>query len=176
MKSAKYAEVATSIVIRNESLIQNIGNLVNQQIAVIEESNRYLQQVEAHLQGIENKLDSFAIAKIQASVPKQSEIRIDEVTEFMTKPYNDFLQQWLERNSFIQQFVSGELAKAYNEINKWLVESFNRFTPLIENVSNELQTTNQNLLALGNTVAEEGKATKQQLLNDTNALGNQSEQ
>ena len=94
----------------------------------------------------------------------------------MTKPYNDFLQQWLERNSFIQQFVSAELSKAYDEINKWLVELFNRFIPLIENVSNELQTTNQNLLALGNTVAEEGKATKQQLLNDTNALGNQYEQ
>ena len=85
MLSAKYAEVATSIVTRNESLIQNIGDLVNQQIAVIEESNRYLQQLEAHLQGIENKLDSFAIAGIQALMPKQSEMRIDEVTEFMTK-------------------------------------------------------------------------------------------
>ena len=85
MLSAKYAEVATSIVTRNESLIQNIGDLVNQQIAVIEESNRYLQGVEAHLQGIENKLDPPATADIQALIPKQSEMRIDEVTEFMTK-------------------------------------------------------------------------------------------
>ena len=83
--SAKYAEVATSIVTGNESLIQNIGDLVNQQIAVIEESNRYLQKLEAHLQGIENKLDPPAIADIQALIPKQSEMRIDEVTEFMTK-------------------------------------------------------------------------------------------
>ena len=52
-----------------------------------------------------------------------------------------------------------ELAKAYDEINKRLVESFNTFTPLIQNVSSELQTTNQNLIALGNAVAEEGKAT-----------------
>ena len=137
MKSAKYAEVATSIVIRNESLIQNIGNLVNQQIAVIEESNRYLQKLEAHLQGIENKLDPPAIDDIQSLIPKQSEMRIDEVTEFMKNQYNDYLKQWLERNSFIQQFVSAELAKAYDEINKRLVESFNRFTHLIENVSNE---------------------------------------
>ena len=55
-----------------------------------------------------------------------------------------------------------ELAKAYDEINKRLVESFNTFTPLIENVSNELQTTNQNLIALGNAVENEGKATRQQ--------------
>ena len=154
-------------------MIQNIGNLVNQQKAVIEESNRYLQQVEAHLQGIEYKPDPPAIADIQAMIPKQSEMRIDELTEFMANQYNDFLIQWLERNSFIQQFVSAELAKAYDEINKRLVESFNRFTPLIENVSNELQTTNQNLLALGNAVEEEGKATRQQLFDDTDALGKQ---
>ena len=85
MLSVKYAEVVTSIEIGNKSLIQNIGNLVNQQNAVIEESNRYLQQVEAHLQGIENKLDSFAIAGIQALIPTQSEMRIDDLTEFMTK-------------------------------------------------------------------------------------------
>ena len=81
--SAKYAEVATSIVTGNESLIQNIGDLVNQQIAVIEESNRYFQQVEAHLQGIENKLDPPTIADIQALIPKQSEMRIDGLKEFM---------------------------------------------------------------------------------------------
>ena len=176
MISAKYAEVATSIVTRNESLIQKIGNLVNQQKAVIEESNRYLQKLEAHLQGIENKLDPPAIPDIQAMIPKQSEMRIDDLTEFMTKQYNDYLQQWLERNSFIKQFVSGELSKAYETINKRLVESFNRFTPLIENVSNELQTTNKNLIALSDAVENEGKATRQQLLGDMNALSNQYEQ
>ena len=72
--SVKYAEVATSIVTGNESLIQNIGDLVNQQIAVIEESNRYFQQVEARLQGIENKLDPPAITDIQALIPTQSEM------------------------------------------------------------------------------------------------------
>ena len=143
-------------------MIQNIGNLVNQQKAVIEESNRYLQQVEAHLQGIEYKPDPPAIADIQAMIPTQSEMRIDDLIEFMKKQQNDFLIQWLERNSFIQQFVSAELSKAYNEINKPSVESFNRFTPLIENVSNELQTTNRNLIALGNAVENEGKATRQQ--------------
>ena len=66
------------------------------------------------------------------------------------------MQQWLEQNSFIQQFVSAELAKAYDEINKRLVELFNRFIPLIENVSNELQTTNKNLIALGNAVENKG--------------------
>ena len=143
---------------------------------MIEESNRYLQQVEAHLQGIENKPDPPIIVDIQALIPTQSEMRIDELTEFMKAQYNDFLKQWLERNSFIQQFVSAELAKAYDEINKRLVESFNRYTPLIQNVSNELQTTNQNLIALGNAVEEKGKATRKQLLDGTNALGNQYEQ
>ena len=75
----------------------------------------------------------------------------------------------------IQQFVSAELGKAYEEINKRLVESFNHFTPLLQNVSNELQTTNQNLIALGNAVENEGKATRQQLLDGTNALGKQLE-
>ena len=176
MLSVKYAEVATSIARGNESLIQNIGNLVNQQKAVIEESNKYLKQVEAHLQGIENKPDPPAIADIQALIPKQSEMQIDGLTEFMKAQYNHFLQQWLERNSFIQQFVSAELAKAYEAINKRLVESFNTFTPLIENVSNELQTTNQNLIALSNAVENKGRTTRQQLLDDTNALIKQYEQ
>ena len=143
---------------------------------MIEESNRYLQTVETRLQGIENKPDPPAIADIVAMIPRQSEMRIDELTEFMKNQYNSFLKQWLERNSFIQQFVSTELAKACEEINKRLVESFNQFTPLLENMSNELQTTNQNLIALGNAVENEGKATRQQLLDGTNALGTQYEQ
>ena len=88
----------------------------------------------------------------------------------MKNQYNDFLQEWIKRNSFIQQFVSAELSKAYEEINKRLVESFNRFTPLIENVSNELKTTNQNLVAHGNAVENEGEKTSNHLLDDTNAL------
>ena len=173
--SNKYAEVATSIATEDDKLFQKIGYFVNQQNAVIEESNRILKGVEARLKGIENKPDPPAIADIVALIPKQSEMRIDELTKFMTKQYNDFLKQWLERNSFMQQFVFAELSKAYDEINKRLVESFIRFTPLIENVSNELQTTNQNLIALGNTVENEGKATKKQLLDGTNALNKQLE-
>ena len=173
--SNQYAEVARSIATGDEKLIQNIGNLVNQQKAVIQESNQYLQRIETRLQGIENKPVPPAIPDIQALIPRQSEIRIDELTEFLKNQYNDFLKQWLERNSFIQQFVSAELGRAYEEINKRLVESFNRFTPLLQNVSSELQATNQNLIALGNAVENEGKATRQQLLDDTNALVNQLE-
>ena len=50
---------------------------------MIEESNRYFQQVEAHLQGIDNKLDPPAITDIQSLIPTQSEMRIDELAEFM---------------------------------------------------------------------------------------------
>ena len=184
--SDNYAEVVKSIAIGDDKLLQNVSNLVNQQKAVIQESNRYLQRIETRLQGIENKPDPPAIADIVAMIPRQSEMRIDGLTEFMKNQYNDFLKQWLERNSFIQQFVSAELGKAYEEINKRLVESFNHFTPLLQNVSNELQTTNQNLIALGNAVenegkatrqqlSDEGKATRQQLLDDTNALGKEIE-
>ena len=173
--SNQYAEVARSIATGDEKIVKSIGDLVNQQKAVIEESNQYLQRIETRLQGIENKPVPPAIPDIQALIPRQSEIRIDELTEFLKNQYNDFLKQWLERNSFIQQFVSAELGRAYEEINKRLVESFNRFTPLLQNVSSELQATNQNLIALGNAVENEGKATRQQLLDDTNALVNQLE-
>ena len=91
--SDKYAEVATSIATGDDNLIQKIGDLVNQQKAVIEESNRYLQGVEARLQGIENKPDPPAIADIQALIPTQSEMRIDGLTEFMKAQYNDFLKR-----------------------------------------------------------------------------------
>ena len=116
-------------------MLQKIGDLVNQQKSVIEESNRHLKGVETRLKGIEDKpnplqgieikSDHFIIADIQALIPTQSEMRIDGLTEFMTKQYNHFLQQWIERNSFIQKFVSAELAKSYEAINKRLVESFN---------------------------------------------------
>ena len=174
--SDKYAEVATSIATGDDNLIQKIGDLVNQQKAVIQESNRYLQRIETRLQGIENKPDPPAIADIQALIPTQSEMRIDGLTEFMKAQYNDFLKQWLERNSFIQQFVSGELAKAYDEINKRLVESFNRFAPMFRNISNRIALMNMKLVTLGKVVEEEGKATRKQLLDGTNALGNQYEQ
>ena len=119
--SNQYAEVAKSIATGDDKLIQNVSNLINQQKAVIEESNRYLQRIEARLQGIEIKPDPPVIADIQALVPTQSEMRIDGLTEFMKNQYNDFLKQWLERNSFIQQFVSAELAKSYEAINKRLL-------------------------------------------------------
>ena len=42
----RYAEVARSIATDDDSLIQNIDNLVNQQIAVIQESNRHLNEID----------------------------------------------------------------------------------------------------------------------------------
>ena len=87
--SDRYAEVAKSIATGDDRLIQNVSNLVNQQKAVIQESNRYLQGIEARLQGIENKPDPPAIADIVAMIPRQSEMRIDGLTEFMKNQYND---------------------------------------------------------------------------------------
>ena len=69
--SDKYAEVANSIATGDDKLIQKIGDLVNQQKAVIEESNRYLKTVETRLQGIEDKPDSPALADIQALIPNK---------------------------------------------------------------------------------------------------------
>ena len=43
---SRYDEVASSIATDDDSLIQNIGNLVNQQIAVIEESIRHLNIID----------------------------------------------------------------------------------------------------------------------------------
>ena len=108
-------------------------------------------------------------------IPTQSEMRIDDLMKFMKEQYDDFLKQWLERNSFIQKFVSGELAKAYDEINKRLVESFNRFAPMFRNISNRIALMNMKLVTLGKVVKEEGKTTRQQLLDDANALGKQLE-
>ena len=91
--SDKYAEVAKNIATGDDKLIKNVSNLVNQQKAVIEESNRHLQGIETRLQGIENKPDPPAIADIVAMIPTQSEMRIDELIEFMKNQYNDFLKQ-----------------------------------------------------------------------------------
>ena len=113
--SIQYAEVTRSIATGDETLTQIIGNLVNQQKAVIEESDKHLKTVETRLQGIENKPDPPAIADIEALIPRQSEegtpspMRIDELMNFMKEQYNDIMKQWIEQNSFIQQFVSAEL-------------------------------------------------------------------
>ena len=168
--SDRYGEVIRSIATGNENLVRDIGNLVNQQKAVIEESNRHLNRIEYHLQGIENKPDPPAIADIVALIPRQGEMRIDEVMEFLRNQFNDFLRQWVERNSFIQQFVSAELSRAYEEVNKRLIESFNGFTPLLENVSNEVKNTNQNLLALGNAIENEEEKTRDRLTDGIIAL------
>ena len=169
----RYGEVIISIATGNDNLVRNIGNLVNQQKALIEESNQHLNQIEGHLQGIENKPDPPAIGDIVALIPRQGEMRINELMEFLMNQYNDFLKQWVERNSFIQQFVSAELSRVYGEVNKRLIDSFNRFTPLLENVNNELANTNQNLLALGNAIENEEEKTRERLTEGINALGTQ---
>ena len=168
--SDRYGEVIRSIATGNDNLVRDIGNLVNQQKAVIEESNQHLNRIEYHLQGIENKPDPPAIADIVALIPRQGEMRIDEMMEFLRNQFNDFLRQWVERNSFIQQFVSTELSRAYEEVNKRLIESLNHFTPLLENVSNEVKNTNQNLLALGNAIENEEEKTRDRLTDGINAL------
>ena len=52
--NSRYAEVASSIATGNDSLIQNIGNLVNQQIAVIEERNRHLNNIDDFMRLLKN--------------------------------------------------------------------------------------------------------------------------
>ena len=44
--NSRYAEVGRSIAWDYDSLIKNIGNLENQHKAVIEESNRYLNDID----------------------------------------------------------------------------------------------------------------------------------
>ena len=44
--NSRYAEVGRSIAWDYDSLIQNIGILVNQHKTVIEESNRYLNDID----------------------------------------------------------------------------------------------------------------------------------
>ena len=158
--SIQYAEVAKSIATGDERMIQNIGNLINQQNSVIKKNNRYWNRIKYRFQGIENKPDPPAIADIEALIQRQSEIRIDKLTNFLKIQYNDFLKQWVERKSIFQKYVSDELSRAIDEINSSIVESFNRFTPLIENISIKMAATNQNLLALGNTVENEEEKTR----------------
>ena len=50
--NTRYAEVGRSIATDDDSLIRNIGNLVNQQIAVIEESNRYMNDIDDFMHSI----------------------------------------------------------------------------------------------------------------------------
>ena len=47
---------------------------------------------------------------------------------------------------------------------------------MFRGISNKIALMNMKLVTLGKVVKEEGKATRQQLLDDTNALGNQLEQ
>ena len=44
--------VASNIATDDDNLIQNIENLVNQQIAVIEESNRHLNEIDDFIHAI----------------------------------------------------------------------------------------------------------------------------
>ena len=83
-------------------MTKNIGNLVNQQKAVIEASNSHLKVIKNHLQGIESKPAPPAIGEIEAIIPKQSEMRIDDLTEFMKDQYNDFLKQFIKQKTIFQ--------------------------------------------------------------------------
>ena len=50
--NCRHAEVASSIATGNDSLMQNVVNLENQQIAVIEESNRHLNYIDDFIHAI----------------------------------------------------------------------------------------------------------------------------
>ena len=52
--NTRYAEVASSIATDSDSLIRSIANLVNQQIAVIEESNRLLDEIDDFMRLLKN--------------------------------------------------------------------------------------------------------------------------
>ena len=52
--NTRYAEVARSIATDDDSLIQNTDNLVNQQIAVIEERNRLLDEIDDFIHLLKN--------------------------------------------------------------------------------------------------------------------------
>ena len=52
--NSRYAEVASSIATDDDSLIQNIGNLINQQIAAIEERNGHLNNIDDFMQLLKN--------------------------------------------------------------------------------------------------------------------------
>ena len=98
----QYAELARSIETGDVKIAQNIGNLVNQQKAVTEESNRHLQGIKNHLQKIESKFNPPAIGEIEALISLQSEMRIDELTEFMKNQYIDILKQCIKQRTICQ--------------------------------------------------------------------------
>ena len=50
----RYAEVAGNIVTDDDNLIQNIDNLVKQQVAVIQERIRYLDEIEDFIHPLNN--------------------------------------------------------------------------------------------------------------------------
>ena len=52
--NCRHAEVASSIATNYDKLIQSIINLVNQQIAVIEESNRHLNEIDDFMRLLKN--------------------------------------------------------------------------------------------------------------------------
>ena len=52
--NSRYAEVGSCIATGNDYLIQHIGNLENQQIAMIEESNRYLNNIDDFMRLLKN--------------------------------------------------------------------------------------------------------------------------
>ena len=49
-----YTKLANSIATEDDKLEESIGNLVNQQKAVIEEGNKEIKEIKDRLQGIEN--------------------------------------------------------------------------------------------------------------------------
>ena len=52
--NSRSTEEASSIATDDDNLIQNIDNLVNQQIAVIEESNRHLNEIDDFMRLLKN--------------------------------------------------------------------------------------------------------------------------
>ena len=52
--NSRCTEEARSIATDDDNLIQNIDNLVNQQIAVIEESNRHLNEIDDFMRLLKN--------------------------------------------------------------------------------------------------------------------------
>ena len=52
--NSRCTEEASNIVTDDDNLIQNIENLVNQQIAVIEESNRHLNEIDDFMRLLKN--------------------------------------------------------------------------------------------------------------------------
>ena len=133
----QYANVIKDIATGDDSLMKNVIDLVNSQKSLIDASNKQIEEVKSVVP------NAPETPPIEAIVPKQTEMKISELIDFLKKQYETFIEQIKILNETIAKYAPDNISKELTTINENMNEALVKFDDRLSRIENGVYTANQ---------------------------------